>query len=114
MGRTELRIGGARSVFPRIYKLLFERCLILKTDIIGYQQLNPRMLKVIFGEEIYMNFTRRIKLNEKSDTAVQQAMGLMQIRSFISYLKDHFYEKEKEKQKKTDERILIGTRNVSV
>ncbi|EEL72385.1 hypothetical protein bcere0026_6290 [Bacillus mycoides] len=43
---------------------------------------------------------------------MQQAMHFMSFALFISYLKDHFYEKER-KDKKIDERILIIS-NVSV
>ncbi|OQR55070.1 hypothetical protein CDB3_20800 [Bacillus sp. CDB3] len=43
---------------------------------------------------------------------MQQAMHFMSFALFISYLKDHFYEK-KRKHKKIDERILIIS-NVSV
>ncbi|WP_259652781.1 MULTISPECIES: hypothetical protein [Bacillus] len=37
---------------------------------------------------------------------MQQAMHFMSFALFISYLKDHFYEKER-KDEKTDEIILI-------
>ncbi|MGY2611696.1 hypothetical protein [Bacillus pretiosus] len=43
---------------------------------------------------------------------MQQAMHLMSFALFVSYLKDHFCEKER-KEEKTDEIILI-TLNVSV